>query len=172
MIRSASCHGTYSGLLRSSDPFRGYRLYKGIERVRENGPLWLLDFAWRRTGFVGERGEGLTPSGSPRVRLDLQPGELVQVKSEKEIRATFTRPGKTGGLRFMAEMWKFCGRRFRVYKRLNRIMLESTEELRTIKDTVLLENNFCDGSMHYGCDRSCFHYWKESWLERVDPGGA
>ena len=68
----------------------------------------------------------------------------------------------------MCNMWKFCGKRFKVYKRLERILLESNGEYRTVKNTVLLEGVVCDGQEFYGCDRSCFHFWKEAWLRRVN----
>ena len=102
--------------------------------------------------------------------LNLQPGELVEVRSEKEIFATLDGEGKFRGLRFTPEMRKYCGKRFRVYKRLEKIILEATGELRTIKTpTVILEGVFCDGSAHGGCDRSCFCFWREKWLKRVAP---
>jgi len=67
-------------------------------------------------------------------------------------------------------MRKYCGKRFRVYKRLEKIILETTGELRTVRTpTVLLEEVFCDGEAHGGCDRSCFCFWREAWLKRVTP---
>jgi len=100
--------------------------------------------------------------------LNLQPGEWVEVRSAKEIFATLDMQGKLKGLRFTPEMAKFCGKRFKVYKRLDRILLEATGELRKIRTpTVLLEGVFCDGKAHGGCDRSCFCFWREAWLKRV-----
>jgi hypothetical protein len=100
--------------------------------------------------------------------LNLQPGEWVEVRSVKEIFATLDAQGKLRGLRFTPEMVKFCGRRFKVYKRLEKIILEATGELRTIRTpTVLLGGVFCDGEAHGGCDRSCFCFWREAWLRRV-----
>ena len=46
--------------------------------------------------------------------LGLQPGELVEIKSEEEIRRTLDATGKNRGLGFMPEMWPHCGRRGRV----------------------------------------------------------
>lgn len=100
--------------------------------------------------------------------LNLQPGEWVEVKSLKEIFATLDAQGKLMGLRFNKEMARFCGGQFRVYKRLEKMILESTGELRKIKTpTVMLEGVFCDGKAHGGCDRSCFCFWREAWLKRV-----
>jgi hypothetical protein len=65
-------------------------------------------------------------------------------------------------------MMKFCGGRFQVYKNLDKIILETTGELRRIKTpTVILKDAFCDGKAHGECDRSCFCFWREEWLKRV-----
>ena len=103
----------------------------------------------------------------PNVTLNLQPGELVEVLSEDEIRSTLDSNGKLKGLAFMPEMKKYCEKRFKVYKRLEKIVLETTGEMRNIKNTVLLVGVICDGSAHFGCDRSCFCFWREAWLRRV-----
>jgi hypothetical protein len=105
--------------------------------------------------------------------LDLQPGEYVEVNSAKEIFGTLDKQGKFMGLTFTPEMVKFCGKRFRVFKRLNKIILEATGELRKIRSpTVILEGVFCDGKAHGDCDRSCFCFWREAWLKRVDASGG
>jgi len=101
--------------------------------------------------------------------LNLQPREWVEVRLLKEIFATLDEQGKLRGLRFTREMEKFCGKRFKVYKRLEKIILEATGELRRIRTpTVLLEGVFCDGKAHGGCDRSCFCFWREAWLKRLN----
>jgi hypothetical protein len=100
--------------------------------------------------------------------LNLQPGELVEVKSIAEIQKTLDENGRYKGLYFMREMRLFCGKQFRVHKKVNRILLESTAEIRKMKNTVLLEGVICDGHVQCGCDRSCFYYWREAWLKRVE----
>lgn len=70
----------------------------------------------------------------------------------------------------MTGMRKYCGRRLRVYKPVDRIMLETDGQLRKMKNTVLLEGAMCDGVEFGGCDRSCFHFWREVWLRRVGEG--
>jgi hypothetical protein len=100
--------------------------------------------------------------------LNLQPGDWVEVKSLEEVSATLDDNGKHKGLYFMQGMDKFCGKRFRVFKRVERIMLETTGEMRRIMaPTVFLEGALCDGTAYGGCDRSCFCYWREVWLKRV-----
>lgn len=111
------------------------------------------------------------PGSRPNAETDnlnLQPGELVEVRTLNEILDTLDEKRKLNGLGFFCEMWKFCGRRFRVHKRVNKIILETTGESRKMRmPTVLLEGVFCDGRYHGGCDRSCFCYWREAWLKRV-----
>jgi hypothetical protein len=104
------------------------------------------------------------PESEPEV-LHLQPGELVQVKSEQEIRATLDEDDRHRGLLWMPDMARFCGGQYRVYKRVERIMLESSGAIRKLRDTVLLEGVLCESL--YDCDRSCFHFWREAWLRRA-----
>jgi hypothetical protein len=112
-----------------------------------------------------------TPSG-PEVtpeELHLEPGDRVVVKSMEEIEATLDGRRKTGGLYFMPNMGQFCGKEFRVLKKVQKIMLETTAEIRYIKSpTVFLEGVYCDGVPYQGCDRACLHFWREVWLKRAD----
>jgi hypothetical protein len=98
--------------------------------------------------------------------LDLRPGEWVKVRSRAEIQNTLNPAQRFKGLYLMPEMWKFCGRTFRVFKRLDSMMIESTGRIVKIKNTVLLEGVHCDGGER-PCDASCFHFWREIWLTRV-----
>ena len=104
--------------------------------------------------------------------MNLKAGDVVVVKSVDEIRETLDRNDKTKGLLFMPEMWKYCGKQFVVYKRVSTILIESTGKKRHPKNTVLLEHVHCDGSEHFNCDSSCFHYWREAWLKRMDDNSG
>lgn len=99
--------------------------------------------------------------------LALQPGELVEVKSLDEILATLDQNRRHKGLLWMTGMSRHCGQQYRVYRRVQRITLESSGEQRHMKNTVLLEGAMCDGREFGGCDRSCFHFWREAWLRRI-----
>jgi len=111
--------------------------------------------------------------------LNLQPGELVQVRSKAEIMATLDDGVRNRGLSFDAEMEPFCGRTMRVLRRVDRILDEKTGRmLRLRKDCIILENVACSGlrcGIHrLGCPRSVYPYWREAWLRRVEgaPGLA
>ncbi len=102
--------------------------------------------------------------------LGLRPGEIVEVLSEQEIRQTLDANGKDRGLPFMPEMLAFCGKRLKVLKPVKNIMVDefgATARLRPVKNVVLLQEAICHGA-GIECDRSCFFFWKESWLKRVD----
>ncbi len=50
----------------------------------------------------------------------LRAGELVEVRSKAEILMTLDQHGRLDGLPFMPEMFRYCGQRFRVYKRAHK----------------------------------------------------
>ena len=105
--------------------------------------------------------------------LNLRVGDLVEVRSEKEILATLDEQGAVDGMPLMPEMLEFCGKRFRVGKRADKTCNTITVmESRRIYDTVHLENVRCTGAAHGGCQAQCMIYWKEAWLRRVESGGT
>lgn len=104
---------------------------------------------------------------SPDSSLGLSAGERVQIRELSEIELTLDGEGRLAGLLFMPEMKIHCGQEFLVFKRVERVLLECSGNLRGMKNTVLLENSICDGILHYGCNRSCFFFWKEAWLRRA-----
>jgi hypothetical protein len=110
---------------------------------------------------------------TPSDRLDLRPGELVEIKSKEEIFATLDEEDKTQGLRFDGEMLKYCGRRARVLRRIEKIIDEKTGRMLSIKkDTVILDGVICTGDYHRSCPRAIFPYWREVWLRRVEDQTA
>jgi len=106
---------------------------------------------------------------TPKVTLDLQPGELVRVKSKEEILATLDHKATNRGLSFDAEMLKYCGTQARVLRRVQRIIDEPTGKmLRFTSDCIILEGVICAADFHQYCPRSIYPYWREIWLERVE----
>jgi hypothetical protein len=77
---------------------------------------------------------------------NLQPGEWVEVKSRDEILSTLDKNAKHRGLRFVPEMYDFCGRQFRVFKRVKKICIENTPAVRRITNPVLLEGESVRGA--------------------------
>jgi hypothetical protein len=106
---------------------------------------------------------------TPVEALDLQAGELVEVKSLNEIVKTLDKKGKNRGLHFSPDMLPFCGRRYRVRSRADRLIDEISGKMRKLAHTVILEDVICDSAYYAfgGCPRSDFQYWREIWLRRV-----
>jgi hypothetical protein len=100
-------------------------------------------------------------------------GEIVEVRSAPEILATLDEQGALDAMPFMPEMASYCGRRFSVDRRTEKVC-DTIRDLnsRRIADCVYLEDLRCDGSGHDGCQAECRLYWKEAWLKRVTPGDA
>lgn len=98
----------------------------------------------------------------------LKAGDLVEVRSKEEILATLDRKGCLDGLPFMLEMFEFCGKQVRVYKRAHKTCdtIDNTGG-RWIANAVHLEGSRCDGSAHGGCEAECLIFWKEGWLKSV-----
>jgi hypothetical protein len=105
---------------------------------------------------------------------ELRSGDWVEVRSKVEIVATLDSHGQLDNLPFMPEMFEFCGRRFRVYKRAHKTCdppngLQGRRMLRAVH----LEDVQCSGAAHDGCQARCLVFWKDAWLKKVDgPLGA
>jgi len=97
-------------------------------------------------------------------------GDWVEVRSESEILATLDDDGRLHGMPFMPEMFAFCGKRFRVYKRAHKTCdTVFPVRGRRVSEAVHLETR-CDGSAHGGCQASCLLFWKDAWLKPLaDP---
>lgn len=133
-------------------------------------PRLRLVHGGRRYPFL----DGKARPESAAETLDLQPGDLVEVKSKEEIFQTLDESDKTRGLRFDAEMLKYCGRRGRVLRKVERIIDENSGRMIRINSDCFIVNGFiCTGDYHRSCPRSIYPYWREAWLRRVsDVGGA
>jgi len=104
-----------------------------------------------------------------RCALNLKTGDKVRVRSKKEIDSTLDAWKKYQGCSFMDEMWKFCGKDYTVLKKVNRILDERDMKMKRCKNMVILKDLICHGSWPFNnCDRSCFFFWKEIWLEKIN----
>lgn len=111
--------------------------------------------------------EGSAEKG-PADLLDLQPGELVEVRSKEEILATLDKTQKNRGLWFDSEMLPYCGGIYRVLRRVHNIVDERTGEMVTMKNPcIVLEGVVCKADFHRLCPRAIYPYWRESWLKRA-----
>lgn len=178
-INCRSCHGQFDCLQTCSTPRLMNRLFKVYQKIRsyavwhfENMGVWrtLSNILIPRSPCQSSQqalAENEKMFNDSDV-LGLRPGELVEVKSINDILATLGPDRKHKGLLWMTGMRKFCGKRCRVLKRIENILLETNGESRKMTNTVILEGVMCDGSEFGGCDRSCFHFWREAWLKRIE----
>jgi hypothetical protein len=128
---------------------------------------FLLRWFGRRFPHVRGLARGKTPSQV----LNLQPGEWVRVRTKQEIMQTLNRNQRNRGLWFDVEMVPFCGKQFRVLRRLERILNEKTGEMITLTNPcVILEGVTCSGNYSHNrlfSPRHEYIFWREIWLERV-----
>ena len=138
---------------------------------------WFYDWfqsVWGGLPFPRQPGRippGQTP---PRLDLDLQPGELVRVKSYEQILETLDSSASNRGLSFDAELVPYCGKVFRVRTRIERFIDEKTGKLLKLRTpAVILDGASCQ-SLYSGqrilCPRAVFLWWREIWLERASEG--
>ncbi len=100
---------------------------------------------------------------------ELQPGQLVRIRSRDEIARTLGANGKHKGLWFDREMARYCGRTARVLKKVERIVDERTGRMIELKnDCYILDGVVCIGDRSKGrrfCPRAIYPYWRACWLE-------
>jgi hypothetical protein len=107
-----------------------------------------------------------------RGELNLQSGDMVEVRSPEEIAPTLDENGRTRGLSFDWEMTPYCGGRYQVKDRVERIIDERTGQMIEIaSDCLILDGVVCSGECSTGrwfCPRGIYPYWREAWLRRVE----
>lgn len=118
-----------------------------------------------------QREDGRRPaySKTPASPMILKPGDLVRVRTEKEIRKTLNRWNQLKGCGIMDDMWKYCGTEQRVFKIVKQFLDERDYLVKKCNGIVILQDVLCEGTKWFGrCDRSCYYFWREEWIERVD----
>lgn len=132
-------------------------------------------FIKRRVVYLRNRISGESQSlrvdlnQSAASTLPLQAGERVRVRSKAEIQSTLDHWNSLKGCTFLEEMWSYCGTSQRVQKRMERFLDERDYRIKRTSGSVLLDGVICNGTVDFGkCDRSCFFFWREEWLERLD----
>jgi hypothetical protein len=95
-------------------------------------------------------------------------GELVRVRSRAEINSTLDPFKESKGCAFLPEMYQYCDTEQRVLKSMQRFMDERDYRVKKVRGVILLENIICTGTPTFGaCDRCCFLFWREEWLEKI-----
>jgi hypothetical protein len=114
--------------------------------------------------------EAKVPTG-----VTIEVGDLVRVRSRQEIAETLDAKGKLKGLWFDREMVPFCGREFRVERKVMRFIDEASGRMVELaSDCYMLENVVCSGDLSHGrrfCSRAIYPWWRTAWLEPVETNG-
>jgi hypothetical protein len=144
------------------------------------GRMALLFVRWLRfrvaRAFAGDNSLRGPNKKTPTESLDLQPGELVRVKSRARIAETLDALGRNRGMGICEEMTQLCGREAEVRHRVDRIIEEKTGRMRPLEHSVMLRNlsgdpNACEECLCHAemgdCPRGELMYWREIWLERA-----
>ena len=145
-----------------------YRLHRFLPRLLR-GFVIELAARTRLIGPVPLTGDGTNQT--PSEPLDLQPGDVVRVRSPEEIARTLDGDGLNRGLSFDREMLPFCGRTCVVKDRVSRIIDDRTGRMLQISaDAIILEGAVCSGERSVGrwfCPREIYPFWREAWLVRA-----
>lgn len=136
-----------------------------LKRILKRRCRYLVNFLRE-----AEHATGCAPRSDARrsIVAALEPRDWVRVRSREEIQATLDRWNQLKGCAFMEEMWRHCGATHRIFRRVERFMDERDYLVKRCKGIVLLEGVMCEGTEDFGpCDRSCFYFWREEWLEKL-----
>ena len=100
--------------------------------------------------------------------VPLVDGDRVRVRSKPEILSTLDPFKELKGCAFLPNMHQYCGTEQRVLKVMRTFLDERDYKVKKVRGLVLLENVICHGTPAFGsCDRCCFLFWREEWLEKI-----
>jgi len=111
----------------------------------------------------------------PLRRLRDDNSKLAAAKADRSIftNAAAAANKRNRGLLFDGEMLPFCGKTFRVRRRIERLIDERTGKMVGLtSDCVTLDGAVCSGEQSFArwfCPRAIYPYWREGWLRRVAP---
>jgi hypothetical protein len=141
------------------------RMGPSRERVFKQRTNDLFNWFARLTGGT----ERPTTAPATTATTKLQAGDRVRVRSEEEIQATLNHWRQLRGCTFMPEMAPYCGTTQRVHRRMERFVDERDLRVKRVNGIILLEGLQCQGTADFGpCDRCCYYFWREEWLEKLD----
>jgi hypothetical protein len=125
--------------------------------------------------FAGTQQQQLIDQLSPLEGADfllqgkMNAGNWVRVRSREEIQSMLDPFNETNGCAFLEDMYKYCDTKQRVFKSMERFLDERDYKVKKVRGVILLENVICSGTPAFGrCDRSCFLFWREEWLEKIE----
>jgi hypothetical protein len=167
-VRDLKSGNLASGLAGDTRAERMLELMLGALQVARAIVVTLFNKVQGRRHGVPYPFVGGTLTKTPVETTDLQPGELVQIRSKEEIMATLDKQNRNRGLWFDVEMVPYCGGIYRVLRRVNRIIDEKSGKMLNMKySCIVLEGVVCKSDFHRLCPRAIYAYWRENWLRRA-----
>lgn len=125
----------------------------------------VLNWSSRLTG----RNQKATAPSAAVAASSFKAGEMVRVRPREEIEATLNHWRQLKGCTFMEGMESYCSTTQRVLKPVERFLDERDYQIKKTMGIILLEGLLCQGTERFGrCDRACFYFWREEWLEKID----
>lgn len=143
----------------------------GVLEMAQRISVWIF---WKtRQKLLGVYGRGNRKS-TPAETLNLQTGELIEIKPLNSISETLNQKGYNRGLYFTPAMGQSCGEQHKVACRVEKIIVDGTGEMRKLNNTAFLEDSMCGCSCvaFGGCPRQEYAYWREIWLKRVETAAT
>lgn len=177
----------YTDLVDASSPIGELEpsQYVGELRARNIGlgrflSVFWRAFWWRVERRVFKRQPDMPQlAGAERVdgeKLNLQVGDLVEVRSLQEIGRTLDANARHRGLTFTEELTPRCGKQFRVRGRVERLIDKDTGRMIELKnECITLDGVVCSGDRTPGCwfcPSEHYTLWREAWLRRVESSSA
>jgi hypothetical protein len=124
--------------------------------------------------FMGGRKKILTIQSSTPENISEHPqfkfesGDWVHIRSMQEIEATLDPWKELKGCAFLPSMAAYCETNQKVLQPMQRFLDERDYKVKKVKGIVLLDGVMCTGTPVFGrCDRRCFFFWREEWLEKI-----
>jgi hypothetical protein len=138
-----------------------------LKRILKRRMRYLLN-AVSAIASTASKADAAAESRTTAAAAPLQSGDMVRVRSKDEIQKTLNNWNQLNRCSFMEEMWPHCGTTRRVLKRVERFLDERDYLIKKCKGILILDNVLCQGTKDFGsCDRACFFFWREEWLEKV-----
>jgi len=101
---------------------------------------------------------------------NIQPGDIVRVLKEDEIKSTLDENRKHKGCFFMNEMYQHCNQDYVILKEVKFFYDEARKRICKCKDMFMLKGANCSGRQRlylFPCDRNCFFFWHKDWLKKI-----
>lgn len=102
---------------------------------------------------------------------EIKENDIVIIRSKNEISGIINEWRKHKGCAFMDQMYDYCGKSYKVLKRVDHFYDEAKKKFVKCKDIVILDSVTCNGKrtlIKEKCDRNCFLFWHKDWIKKIE----